>query len=329
MNLTLFPLAESRREATLFPKTMVFQRDRATEIAQLRAENSRLREEQLLRKLQDEHRDLINQATQRRSDAATSRQTSFFQATPVDSSRAGSVLDQQVDPPTFTTSNTPEPKPKNMPPYRGQSTGEHYRWFREVETRFHLSPKFFAEESRRVWLCMQFLEGDPDSQWYQHKKEQEEAGENPMIFKEFRTFLLDLVENPVNREQDAWTKWENAHQRPENQTPSQFKAYLDELEEHLEPLPEAMKARIFLAKLKPTLKFEIQKLQNIPKTRGGIAALGDKLEHVNRATGGARSGLSNKSRGSQDRNSNATNHSRGLGGGKPQDNRSSHQNTSK
>lgn len=55
-------------------------------------------------------------------------------------------------------------RPERMRPYKGSSTGEHLRWFREVEIRFLMSPEYFTTDQAKVIYCIQSLEGDPNTQ---------------------------------------------------------------------------------------------------------------------------------------------------------------------
>ena len=56
---------------------------------------------------------------------------------------------------TFTLSGAPILKaktirPERMRPYKGQSEGEHLRWFRDVDLKFILSPEYFITDKDKV-----------------------------------------------------------------------------------------------------------------------------------------------------------------------------------
>ena len=62
-------------------------------------------------------------------------------------------------------------------------------------------------------------------------------------WEQYKTFLLDLIEDPANRELDAAQLYEDAKQRP-GQTAQQFKQYLITLEGQLdEPYTTAQRRR--------------------------------------------------------------------------------------
>ena len=48
--------------------------------------------------------------------------------------------------------------------YKSNSEEKHLRWFREVEIRFLMSPEYFIIDQAKIIYCMQFLEGDLNTQ---------------------------------------------------------------------------------------------------------------------------------------------------------------------
>ena len=188
-------------------------------------------------------------------------------------------------------------RPDRMHPYKDNSEEEHLRWFREVEIRFLMSPEYFTTDQAKVVYCMQSLEGDPNTQWYGYYQANKLDG---VTFEFFKSFLLDLIADPVNRRLLAYEKFEATRQR-QDQKVSVFKAYLEELKAHLHPMPEELRANFFLAKLRPELKNKILSTDNVPKQREEILAIAIMQENtLDRArpdgggSGGKHSGGSNK-----------------------------------
>lgn len=166
----------------------------------------------------------------------------------------------------------PTPKtirPEKIRPYRGESEGEHIRWFADAEIKFLLSHEYFTTDRNKILYCVQSLEGDAMVQW--RNRFRPENVDN-YTFESFKTFLLDLVADPMNRRLLAHERWNNAKQGKEQKV-SVFKAYLEELEAHLEILPEVFRASIFLSKLRPEIKDKILSTGNVPTTREDILAL--------------------------------------------------------
>ena len=193
-------------------------------------------------------------------------------------------------------------RPEKMRPYKGQSEGEHLRWFLEVAIQFMNSPEYFTTDQAKIGFCMKSLEDDPSVQWY---REFETHGLDGVTFDSFKRFLLDLVADPVNRRLAAYEKWEAARQR--DMKVSAFKAHLEELEGHLPPFEEEHRANFFLAKLRSELKNKILSTGNVPKLREEILAMAIMQENIldrSRAGGGSNNQSSSKnSSGSKKRKS--------------------------
>ena len=158
--------------------------------------------------------------------------------------------------------------PNKMHPYKGSSKGEHLRWFRKVKVKFLMSPEYFTTETAKVVYCMQSLKSNASTQWHSYFDTHDM---NYVTFAFFEKFLLCLVADPINRRLDAYERWEAAKQQPDQKV-SVFKVYLEELEAHLPPLDEDVRAKFFLAKLKPELKEKILATGNVPKQREEILA---------------------------------------------------------
>ncbi len=183
-------------------------------------------------------------------------------------------------------------RPEKMRSYKGQSEGEHLRWFREVDIKFLVSPEYFTTDQAKIGFCMTSLEDDPSVQWYRYF---ETHGLDGVTFDFFKQFLLDLVADPVNRRLAAYEKWEAAKQR--DMKVSAFKAHLEELEGHLPPFTEEHRANFFLAKLRPELKNKILSTGNVPKLREEILAMAIMQENIlerSRSGGGSNNQSSSK-----------------------------------
>ena len=110
-----------------------------------------------------------------------------------------------------------------------------------------------------------------------------------MTFESFRQFLLNLF---ADRRLLACEKWDDARQRSDQKV-SGFKAYLEELETWLPPLPEEFRADIFFAKLKPELKSRLLSTGHVQQQREEILAqaiMQEKiLERARAGSGGSHS----------------------------------------
>lgn len=218
------------------------------------------------------------------------------------SSDAGSAFGGFSDPPAAKTM-----RPDKMRTYTGESEGEHIRWFADAEIKFLLSPEYFVTDRAKILYCMQSLSGDAANQW-RHRFKKEEV--DTYTFDYFRTFLLDLVADPTNRRLVAHERWNSARQG-KDQKVSAFKAHLEELEDHLEPMTEHFRASMFLSKLRPDLKDKIISTGNVPSTREEILALAIMQERALERYHSNRPKSYDKGRPLEERISKAPNHSSG------------------
>lgn len=236
-------------------------------IAQLEAENHRLEQQRIIAGLEQRNRELRG-----------------IQLNPAIAAPAASS--------PSTLGATPKPKtfrPAEMRPYKGQSEGEHMRWFRDVDIKFIMSPEYFTTDRDKIIFCMQSLEGDPATQWYQYFGAHDVA---QITFAKFKEFLLDLVADPVNRRLAAYERWEEAKQRADQKV-SVFKAALEDIEAQLPPFSEEHRANFFLAKLRPALKDKILSTGNVPRQREEILAqaiMQEKVLERGRPAGGTKPG---------------------------------------
>ena len=109
----------------------------------------------------------------------------------------------------------PTPKtirPEKMRPYRGESEGEHIRWFTDAKIKFLLSYEYFTTDRNKILYYIQSLKGDAMVQW---RNQFRPENVDNYTFKSFKTFLLDLVADPMNRHLLAHKRWNNAKQGKE------------------------------------------------------------------------------------------------------------------
>ena len=252
------------------------QRTLEERLAAAEAENRRLHREQRLRQLERENEEMRN------PDPHTPQASSY---SPAPSERIREIEEDIVELPT-----SKEMRPEKMSPtYKGVSSGEHTRWFREVDVRINLSPSYFRTDKSMILYCMQSLEGDAATQW--HSVFQQDKSLTGVTFAYFRNFLLDLVADPLNRRLLAYERLDEARQKPDQKV-TLFKSYLEELESHVEPVPEEHRANSFLAKLRPDLKALVIGTGRVPKTREEILALAILQEgNLERSKGGKSSSL--------------------------------------
>ena len=186
-----------------------------------------------------------------------------------------------------------ELQPEKLPEFHGKNVREHREWCQRAENAFRLAPRRFRDDEIKIAWTAQSLRGTPQMSWNNAVETQE-----GYTWEQYKTFLLDLIEDPANRELDAAQLYEDAKQRP-GQTAQQFKQYLITLEGQLdEPYTTAQRRRHYWTKLLPELREQIINYQDIPTTLDGIVSLATRIEIQRKraATAGKNQDLSHKER---------------------------------
>ncbi|ELR03320.1 hypothetical protein GMDG_06067 [Pseudogymnoascus destructans 20631-21] len=124
-------------------------------------------------------------------------------------------------------------RPRQIAPYKGRTVREHSEFVTSCELSFRLEPSLNKSDELRCNLAAMWLEGEPRDAWLRHEKEPDFQ----KTWKGFKKFLLDLVEDPVNRGLSTAIKYEEARQRP-GQSAQTFATYLETLEGELKAYSE-------------------------------------------------------------------------------------------
>lgn len=167
-------------------------------------------------------------------------------------------------------------RPRQIAPYKGKTVREHTEFVTSCELSFRLEPSLNKSDELRCNLAATWLEGEPRDAWLRHEKE---PGFQ-RTWKGFKKFLLDLVEDPVNRGISTAIKYEEARQRP-GQSAQTFATYLEMLEGELTAYSEEHRVQHFLAKLQPELRSKVITYPEIPQTRSALVALASRIEQAN------------------------------------------------
>ena len=170
----------------------------------------------------------------------------------------------------------PERQPKELREYWGNSVREHQEWTRAAENAFAMAPKKFKPMGVRIAWAAQSLRGSAQSTW-------SNACQGDDLYEytwdDFKTLLLDAIEDKANRELDAAQRYHDAHQRV-GQKVLQFHQQLMSLERQLdEGYTEGQLRTHLWVKLRPEIRSRILMYQDIPSTRDAIVALATRIEN--------------------------------------------------
>ena len=186
-------------------------------------------------------------------------------------------------------------RPKDLPMFHAKSTREHRNWVRDAEDQFRLTPQnFFLDEDKILW-CNQFLAENPKEQY---RNEKTKNPENVSTWPVYVAFLLNLIEDPVNRELDVSQAYADAAQRP-NQTVREFDAYLNSLEAQMLPYSEEHRTSHFFTKLRPEIRAAVTDVQTVPTRRNELVSLATRLENNRRRRNPQRGNNNSTTQGNQ------------------------------
>ena len=165
-------------------------------------------------------------------------------------------------------------KPKELPEYQSKSRREYREWVRDADVAFALTPWNFDDDTEKILWAMQSLKGDPKEQWHN------ERARVPVItnsWEYFTNFLLDKVEDPVNRQLDVNQEFTDAKQQL-SQSVAAFDAYLTSLKAQLPPFIESQRTSALMTRLRPELQEAIIRIGVLPVDRNALLSLAAQLE---------------------------------------------------
>lgn len=143
--------------------------------------------------------------------------------------------------------------------YHGRSSHELKSFIAQCHSAFRWQPEQFNSEHAKVAWAAQFLEGEPAREFnaYWDRIDKAQGGPPPGFdFEAFHIFLKNLHTDPENRRRIAALQYTNAKQR-HNQTIRKFAAYLDELEQEMEPYTETQRVDNLLTRLLPSVRQQL------------------------------------------------------------------------
>ena len=166
-------------------------------------------------------------------------------------------------------------RPKDLKVFHAKSTREHRNWVRDAEEQFRLTPQNFITDEDKILWCNQFLGDDPKEQYHNEKaKDLNDVS----TWDLYVSFLLNLIEDPVNRELDIAQAYADASQRP-TQSVREFDAYLNSLEAPMLPYSEEQRTSHFFTKLRLEIRAAVTDVQTVPTKRNELVSLVTRLEN--------------------------------------------------
>ena len=200
---------------------------------------------------------------------------------------ASTVGDYERDDASSSTSGTrvvrsgPSSKPRLREPetFQGKTLKEARDFVRSLELVFALAPDAYRSDREKVLYGVMFLAGEPRENWHH---DHSVAELEDYTWMDFKSFVLDAVEDPANRTLSVTVSYEEAKQK-EHQTVAAFATELATLEDQMEPYTPEQRTRHLLAKLRPSLRLTIVTHHDPPQRREDLISLATRLKTAGRA----------------------------------------------
>ena len=153
--------------------------------------------------------------------------------------------------------------------YHDKIIREHREWIRDVEISFWNISWHFESDEKKILYCMIYLKNESKKLWFDHEETMSAAQQT---WFDFIDFLLNLIEDSMNRDIDVTQQYANASQRS-NQMIRTFAAHLSTLKHQLSLYSDEHKWAHLFIKLRSELRVIITNVQLISITRDALIDL--------------------------------------------------------
>ena len=165
-----------------------------------------------------------------------------------------------------------------LPEYYRNNLKEHLNFFCNADILFNISTVYFFTEKLKIYFAIQYFKKEPQNIWYNRlKKLREFELIKEIIFKDFKQFLFDFIENFMNCQLYYAQLHQNIKQGPQ-QNIQAFVLYLKNLEAHISFMIKKHCCSILFTKLWFKLKIVFINFQTLPDTFKSLIALSAKLK---------------------------------------------------
>ena len=168
------------------------------------------------------------------------------------------------------------PKTRELPTYKGKNIKEAQDFFYQAELKWREDNDItWTTDAAKVTHCASCFEGIARDIW---KRREKTVGVDNTSWEDFVEFMKNSISDPENRNLDAIGRLDKAQQRP-NQSVQNFVSYLDSLEDDLGTVDATQSRNNLLAKLRPDIRDEIDRRDDIPAGRERLIALAVRIEN--------------------------------------------------
>jgi hypothetical protein len=237
-----------------------------------RAQSQRRRRELLQQEIEIETMEQQLAALKRRRNAGSTPAPSYDDLS--DDGRSMSLASSARSAQAERSGLANRPQMRKPEVFRGKTLKEAREFIHTLELVFALAPSAYSSDRNRVLYGVMFLASAPRETWGHSHSVADLGG---YTWEDFKKFVVDTVEDPVNRSLSTTVAYETARQG-DSQTAQAFATELATLEEQMDPYTPEQRTRHLLAKLKPALRTLIVTHHEVPKRREDLVSLATRLE---------------------------------------------------
>ena len=158
--------------------------------------------------------------------------------------------------------------------YHDKIIREHRKWIHDVKISFQNISWYFKSDEKKILYCMIYLKNESKKLWFNHEETMSAAQQ---MWFNFIDFLLNLIENLMNRSIDVTQQYVNALQRL-NQMIWTFATHLSILKHQLSLYNDEHKWTHLFIKLRSELRVIITNVQSISITWDALINLVARLK---------------------------------------------------
>lgn len=168
-------------------------------------------------------------------------------------------------------------KQPDIPPFNGKKMDDAILFLNRLSLAFDNNEACFQTDKDKIVYGLTYVRGEAE------KKAMREFGEDARhtkTWKEFKDFIMNTVQDPVNRQLTLMCEYEDAIQGPNEQV-GIFAARLENIEKEFpDQYTEPQRMRHLLAKLRQSLRTAIVESAEVPQDREALISRCERIENA-------------------------------------------------
>ena len=177
--------------------------------------------------------------------------------------------------PTGSSFREPTPNLAHIPEYNVHSVKDHNEWEREWRRLHAISPAYYQRDANKVNIAATKLRGPLADAW--EREERAAVDSQSITWRTFCDFLLNFIDDPVNRHSTMYRAWRRCTQRADEDLHTYYQR-LETIQSEIPELSEDIKTMHLLSTMRPGLRRKLVELQKDTLPRNELLKVGASLE---------------------------------------------------